>query len=591
MAELGSPTPLSMGFANIPAEQPVQAAANLVTPFKAVDEMGQTQKAYDLASTMGKYQDEQAIRQDQTKIQEYMKQGGNMSTPEGIQKAITDLQGHLSPKSWASLMKQGEASLGWNEKLNDYYTKLPEDAFKLQSMKTEYTLKGLEGPLQAYAESAKTKGEPAALQDFEAARTATINYASQLKDAAGKPIFTAQDLEPMKTATPAQLQAQLSTAKFHQDRLKEAAELKVKEAQAREHNAKADMMEQGGPALYAYNMAVEQYGEDSPQAKALLAKALGASAMSKAAGMPEEDVSNDVRKLVVSQWIQNPSSLRGYDKTYQQRVANWAAAMGITPEDIASGQALRKFSLAAAGAAGNRSGTMAAVEATMPGLVNEAIDASSKVPRGNFLGWNKLMQMADTQLSDPNLKRLKVANQAIASEFQQVISRGGSNVTALNEAMHLLQTAESPEAYAAALKQIQREVQINVQGAEKVRESLRPKHGPNSAKEGEYSDKDKAYFEAQLRGQEARLKDTLPGSATYKEIESDINELKRTLGGAGKPAGDTAPMTAPAAAAPQMPKVGSPAELKSLVKDKKLKVGDKFIGPDGAERVLKKLPE
>jgi hypothetical protein len=153
-------------------------------------------------------------------------------------------------------------------------------------------------------------------------------------------------------------------------------------------------------------------------------------------------------------------------------IGTWAAEMGITPNDLSSGAAKSKFDQAMAVTAGHRGGAMASVEATMPALVENAQDLSHKLGQGKFVPLNKLAQMSNENISDPTLAAFKVAHMAVVSEYQQVISRGGTNVTALNEAMHVLNGARSVEAYDSAMNMVKKEVAINVAGAKAVRAGI-----------------------------------------------------------------------------------------------------------------------
>lgn len=542
MASLGTPDQLPMQFANIPADQPVHSVAEDVKPFAPIDSMQQASNAYKLADQMGQQQDAQLERQDRSVLTDYLKNGGNMQTPEGLNKALTDMQGKLSPKSYQDLTKQAQSSLNWTEKLNDYYTKLPEQALQMQVMKSENVLKGLEGPLEVYKKSMAEKGEAAALPDFEAAKQATVQYAAQLKDAAGNPVFTPDELKHFQTMTPGAVESELNTTKFHTDRMKSAAEMKFKQSQTAKDEAQTKVLEQGGPAAALYAQMVAQYGEESPQAKAALTKMEGGGAMARLQGVPENQIKPEERKLAVGQWIQNPSSLRGLNKTYQQNVIKWASELGITADDVASGQAGRKFQLAAATASGHRAGQMASVEATMPGLITDALETSKALPRGKFVPLNKLEQMGQAAFSDPDLKDFALANQAVASEYQQVISRGGTNVTALKEAMDFLRTADSPEAYERSLQRVQKEVQRNVDGAKKVASEI---GGSSQKKLGFASsgaEKDQAAIfnkeYATLQTDLANAKDPI----SKARAEGDLDGLKREAKRSGVTLGEkTAP--------------------------------------------------
>ncbi len=194
--------------------------------------------------------------------------------------------------------------------------------------------------------------------------------------------------------------------------------------------------------------------------------------------MPPAGVTDAEKDLYLRPYIASggvPS--RNIPKWAQNSLATWAAQKGITPDDLSKGTAQAKFDQAAANTSGHRAGAMASVEATMPGLVANAQDLSHKLGQGNFVPLNKLMQMTDEAISDPALAAFKVAHMAVVSEYQQVISRGGTNVTALNEAMHVLSGARGVEAYDAAMNMVKKEVAINVAGTAAVREGLGGAHG------------------------------------------------------------------------------------------------------------------
>lgn len=191
------------------------------------------------------------------------------------------------------------------------------------------------------------------------------------------------------------------------------------------------------------------------------------------------DTTSDAeKKNWVHQYVVGNGSVpRSAPANVRNHIGTWAAEMGITPADLASGSAQAKFDQASAVTSGHRAGSMASVEATMPALVANARELSNQLDQGRFVPWNQLSQMAADKISDPKLTAFKVAHQAVVSEYQQVISRGGTNVTALREAMHVLNSAKSREAYNAALDQVNKEVAINVAGTRAVRAGIGGQHG------------------------------------------------------------------------------------------------------------------
>lgn len=582
MSDIAAPyaLPMNLGAEIVGRSGPVVQGSK-VEPFTPIDPMRQASKAYALADQMREQDLQQQAQQDQQTIQDALNQGANMQTPDGIQQMAESLKGRVSPKTYQGLLQMHAKVVEETQASKERLMRADEMQLKKTLQQSEVVSQSLSSVMSQYEQTVESKGVPGAVDEFEKNKQVAVQSLLQTQ------AITPQQAEELAKMSPGQVKAKIDTSKYWTDHIKGVAEEKMKLAQAREHEARASMFEQGGAGMAAYNAAVEQYGADSPQAKAMLQKAQGSGG--GRVGVDEASVKPEERRLAVGQWIQNPSSLRGLDPTYQRNVIKWAADLGITQDDVASGQARRKFDLAAATTSGHRAGAMAAVEATMPGLIDEALDASKNVPRGNFVPLNKLMQMGEGAISDPALRRFKIANQSVASEFQQVIARGGSNVTSLNEAMSLLQTADSPEAYASALKQLRKEVDINVKGAEQVRKNISGKslEKLTPAKEAGLED-----LRQHVNGLRAQLQDTVPGSTTYQRVESMLAEAEKELGGVPPKPAETTPVgPKPSATSTGKLQVRSPEDLKVAFSSGKIKVGDRFVGPDGVERVLKREPQ
>jgi hypothetical protein len=513
----------------------------------AVDYLGQASRAYSLADQINENDKEKQAKQDQLLLQNALKEGGNMQTPDGVTALANQLKGQVAPATYTNLIKLGGELEQSAAKAQD--TLAQKDTRELDAMlkKGNLVSQSMDSVMGMYNKDSQPadkggneKGVPGALDAFNKNKQASIQSMLQ------QGLINQAQAKELADYTPGQWQAKLETSKYWSDKISAAAKQKLELAQADSAAARAKQLTQGKELtdIRAINEAFESGEIDRSTRDALVKKAETKGVTKTAApegGVPAGQTTQAEKNLVVQQWIQNPSSLRGLPKEYQQQVIKWAADLGITAADITSGRAAQKFDLAAAQTAGHRSGTMASIEATMPGLIENASQVSAKVPRGNFVPMNKLLQMGDEMISDPNLKALKVATQAVASEYQQVIARGGTNVTALREAMQLLNTADSPQAYAAALKQVEKEVQIAVKGSEKVRASYAGKGSGEAA----------------------------PAPAQQ-----------------GAPAPAAAPQVTPA-----KQQFNSPADLKAAYAAKKIQVGDHFTGPDGQDRVLTKAPQ
>lgn len=128
---------------------------------------------------------------------------------------------------------------------------------------------------------------------------------------------------------------------------------------------------------------------------------------------------------------------------------------GKTPDEIAHlvkvGQiefgAQKKETQTAAGVAGKVEVAQNEIKEFAP-LVRAA---SAQVPRGSFVPLNKLMQMGDSQISDPHLKTLKIYINSLLNAYDMLAARGGTDKDKRGEVRNLLLSADGPEALNAAL--------------------------------------------------------------------------------------------------------------------------------------------
>ncbi len=142
-----------------------------------------------------------------------------------------------------------------------------------------------------------------------------------------------------------------------------------------------------------------------------------------------------------------------------------------SPEEIANllatGQidfgAQKKETQIAAGIAGRISYAQNELQETIP-LVRQA---SSLVPRTSFVPLNKLMQMGEDSISDPNLRELKIYINSVLNAYDVLSARGGTDMAKRAATRSLLLSADGPEALEAGLKAFQNEAAAAARAAEK----------------------------------------------------------------------------------------------------------------------------
>ena len=107
-------------------------------------------------------------------------------------------------------------------------------------------------------------------------------------------------------------------------------------------------------------------------------------------------------------------------------------------------------------------------------LAPKVLELSAKVPRSSFVPLNKLLQMKDSAISDPDLKRFKAFNQTLLNAYDMLGARGGSDVGKREANHQALVTSDSAEAYEAAVGAIVQEGAISAEaGAESMKSPLR----------------------------------------------------------------------------------------------------------------------
>ncbi len=150
------------------------------------------------------------------------------------------------------------------------------------------------------------------------------------------------------------------------------------------------------------------------------------------------------------------------------RMAQLKAERGQTTDDILKNVA--KFGGVKAGA--RTAGTMAAkldvLSNTAAAAGDYALEQSAKVARTQFVPINKIVQMGQAAMSNPALAAFNAANTTLVNEYARAVGGGVGTDASRAHAMEMLNTAQSPEAYAAVVNVLKREVQL-AHGAAKQR--------------------------------------------------------------------------------------------------------------------------
>jgi len=179
----------------------------------------------------------------------------------------------------------------------------------------------------------------------------------------------------------------------------------------------------------------------------------------------------DLAAALTEAGVQLPPYFRG-----KQLSANLEGLLrrhpGMSPDQIAANVKEGKIEMAAETAGRRAVGSQVGKVEVGLNEVNEfaplALAASQAVPRGTFVPFNRLSQVADTSISDPNLKKLKAYLTSLSNAYDVVAARGGTDVAKRQEAHRMLDSADSPETLAEAIRVMQTEAQAAIRAGEKA---------------------------------------------------------------------------------------------------------------------------
>lgn len=145
-----------------------------------------------------------------------------------------------------------------------------------------------------------------------------------------------------------------------------------------------------------------------------------------------------------------------------------------TAADIADFAAQYGAGVREQGAIGQRTGQ---VEFSAGELDNAAVlskDAYNKLPRGQFLTFNKLRQKVETETGSPEQAAAYAADNAVVNTYARMVSPTGSGTESdKSHAREMLNTAQSHEAHDAVVNQLMKEGEAAQAGAKQARGKAR----------------------------------------------------------------------------------------------------------------------
>lgn len=242
------------------------------------------------------------------------------------------------------------------------------------------------------------------------------------------------------------------------------------------------MDEKGVPHRYLINKATGERVKDLGPAAAA-PRAPGAAGTGKAGGGGAGGFTGAVSELQAAMadlGVTLPAGFRSKEQQLGLLQGLIKRHPGLTADQVAQG--LKEGILGFRGeqkaidTAGGIAGRIRFAEQELLQTIPLALEASDAIDRGNFVPFNKLKQLADTKMSDPALKTLKVYMTSLSNAYDVLSARGGTDAEKRAHNREMFETADSPEALRAALEAVQKETEIAGRAAEA---SMRPRGATN----------------------------------------------------------------------------------------------------------------
>jgi hypothetical protein len=366
---------------------------------------------------------------ESNKVKEILKRS-DYSTPEGLARTAAQVN-RVSPKASMDLLKTGQAyQSGQIQQQIDQYT--------LADARQGLIVSAID-PIVAQARSMKNSG--ASDLDVKAFITQQMPGAIQalrsnvLSD--GKPAIPDDQLK-MVTSVPGGYT--LETI--------EGWESKSKQGQAairqRLEQLKADT------ASKAQNTRERGEEEKEKHDRETEAHAQRQEAIAAAKSKGFDDREAEFLAAMADRSISLPAGLRSQQQIRATIDGLFAKHPDLSSDQIADGIKSGKLKLTAetkgAQVAGTQIGKVALATNELKTFGDQTLEASAAVPRGKFVPWNQLKNMANAKISDPALLRFKAKMQALENAYNQLAGRSGTDVEKRAHIHELFNAANGPDA-------------------------------------------------------------------------------------------------------------------------------------------------
>ena len=367
--------------------------------------------------------------------------GSDYSTPEGLAATAAKVN-RVSPRAAMGLLKEGQS-------YQSGQVQAQIDQFSLLDKRQELIVSAID-PIVSQARQMKNSG--ASDLDVKAFITQQMPQAVQqlrgMKLSDGKPAMP-DDVLKMVTEAPggytlATIEGWEAKSKAGQAAIRQRLEqLKADTGMKKEQNDERRLTE-----TERHNRA----GEAMADRRTKVAEA-------KAAGF--DDRESELLASLADRNVSLPAGLRSQAQIKSTIDGLFAKHPDLTADQIADGIKSGKLKLAAetkgAQTAGTQIGKVALAANELRTFGDQTQAAAAQIPRGNFVPWNQLKNMADAKISDKNLLRLKTKMQALENAYNQLAARSGTDVDKRAHIHELFNAANSTEAIGTLVQSLREE--------------------------------------------------------------------------------------------------------------------------------------
>lgn len=167
----------------------------------------------------------------------------------------------------------------------------------------------------------------------------------------------------------------------------------------------------------------------------------------------------------------------------RQRVTQVAKEAGMSPDQIALVQNEFQGMGAAQRALGTRSANFGLAEKEAYAMADLVTEASSKVPRTQFMPINKAIIAYENKTGDPEARQFGAALNSFINAYARAVSPIGTpTVSDKDHARSMLSTADSHEALVAIMNQLKREMDAAGAAPGAVQKQMRERQSQNAAR-------------------------------------------------------------------------------------------------------------